>query len=55
MPFSESVTLAESLRAHGVEFEQLVSPDEVHSFLRHARWLDAFRAAAGFLDRKLKK
>jgi dipeptidyl aminopeptidase/acylaminoacyl peptidase len=30
-----------------------VFPDEVHSFLLHSRWLDAFRAAADFLDRRL--
>jgi len=28
--------------------EQLVFPDEVHSFLRHASWLRAYRAAAEF-------
>ena len=54
VPFSESVTLAAALRAQGVEFEQLVFPDEVHDFLRHARWLEAYRAAADFFDRKLK-
>jgi dipeptidyl aminopeptidase/acylaminoacyl peptidase len=54
VPFSESVTLAEALRKQDVEFEQLVFPDEVHTFLRHARWVQAFRAAASFLDRKLK-
>jgi dipeptidyl aminopeptidase/acylaminoacyl peptidase len=55
VPFSESVALAEALRKQGVEFEQVVFPDEIHGFLRHARWVEAFRAAAGFLDRKLKR
>jgi len=54
VPFSESVTLAEALRKQGVQFEQLVFPDEVHSFLRHERWLEVFRAASGFFDRHLK-
>jgi dipeptidyl aminopeptidase/acylaminoacyl peptidase len=53
VPFSESVDLAESLRDHGVEFEQLVFPDEVHGFLLHENWLAAFRASADFLMRKL--
>jgi dipeptidyl aminopeptidase/acylaminoacyl peptidase len=52
--FRQTVELAEALRKQGVEFEQLVFPDEVHGFLTHSRWLEAFRAAADFLDRKLK-
>lgn len=55
VPFSESITLAEALRQQGVEFEQLVFPDEVHGFLLHARWLEAYRAAAGFFERRLGK
>ena len=54
VPFSESVSIAAALRKQGVEFEQLVFPDEIHGFLHHARWLEAFRAAADFLDRRLK-
>jgi dipeptidyl aminopeptidase/acylaminoacyl peptidase len=52
--FRQTVELAEALRKQGVEFEQIVFPDEVHAFLTHAHWLEAFRAAADFLDRKLK-
>ena len=33
VPFSETVTLAEELRKRGVEFEQLIFPDEIHGFL----------------------
>ena len=51
--FRQTVALAEALRKQGVEFEQLVFPDEVHGFLTHSRWRDAFRAAAEFLTRKL--
>jgi dipeptidyl aminopeptidase/acylaminoacyl peptidase len=53
VPFSESVDLAESLRDRGVEFEQLIFPDEVHGFLLHRNWLAAYRAAADFFDRHL--
>jgi dipeptidyl aminopeptidase/acylaminoacyl peptidase len=52
--FVETVTLVEALRRRGVEVEQLVFPDEVHSFLRHANWLAAYRATADFFERKLK-
>ena len=54
VPFGESVALAAALRRQGVEFEQLVFPDEVHGFLRHSRWLEVFRAAGDFLNRRLK-
>lgn len=52
--FAETVTLVEALRKRGVEVEQLVFPDEVHSFLRHANWLSAYRAAADFFQRRLR-
>lgn len=55
VPFSETVDLAEALRDQGVYFEQLVFPDEVHGFLLHQHWLEAYRAAADFLDRKLRR
>lgn len=54
VPFSESVTLAEALRKQGVEVEHLVFPDEVHGFLRYDRWLQLFRTAADFIDRRVK-
>jgi len=54
VPFSETVHLVEALRNQGVEFEQLVFPDEIHDFLTHEDWLRAYRASADFLDRHLK-
>lgn len=51
--FAETVELAEELRERKVDVEILVFPDEVHSFLLHSSWLEAFRAAADFFDRKL--
>ncbi len=55
VPFSETVRLAEALRKQGVEFEQLIFPDEVHDFLTHRRWIEAYRAAADFLERHLNR
>ena len=49
----DSVTLVEALRERGVEVEQLVFPDEVHGFLTHRRWLEAYRATADVFRRKL--
>jgi dipeptidyl aminopeptidase/acylaminoacyl peptidase len=51
--FGETVALANALRQQGVYFEQLILPDEIHSFLRHASWLRSYSAAADFLRRKL--
>jgi dipeptidyl aminopeptidase/acylaminoacyl peptidase len=51
--FSESVRLAEALRARGVDYSELVFPDEIHGFLRHASFVKAYTATAKFLDAKL--
>jgi dipeptidyl aminopeptidase/acylaminoacyl peptidase len=53
VPFSESVDLAEALAKQGIDYEELVFPDDVHDFLLHKNWLAAFEASADFLDRKL--
>ncbi len=55
VPFSETVDIAEALRRNNVYFEQLIFPDEVHGFLKHKNWVDAFEATADFFDRFLKK
>ena len=55
VPFSESVDLAESLRKQNVYFEQLVFPDEVHGFLLHRNWVQAYKATADFFKRMMEK
>ena len=55
VPFSETVDLVESLSRRGVEYEQLVFPDEVHGFLLHKSWVAAFEATLSFFERKLKQ
>jgi dipeptidyl aminopeptidase/acylaminoacyl peptidase len=52
--FNQTVELVRRLRERGIEFEELVFPDEVHDFLRHQDWLRAYRAASDFFDRHLK-
>ncbi|HEX8184280.1 MAG TPA: prolyl oligopeptidase family serine peptidase [Blastocatellia bacterium] len=52
--FNQTVELVRRLRERGVEFEELVFPDDVHDFLRHENWLRAYRAAVDFFDRRLK-
>jgi len=53
--FSQTVELARKLRDRGVEFEELVLPDEIHDFLRHESWLRVYHAAADFLERRLRE
>jgi acetyl esterase/lipase len=50
--FHQTVDLAQRLKAHGVPFEEIVLPDEIHDFLRHASWMRADSATADFFDRK---
>ncbi len=54
VPFTEMVHMVEALRQQGVEFQQLVFPDEIHDFLTHWRWLQAYHAASNFFDVHLK-
>jgi dipeptidyl aminopeptidase/acylaminoacyl peptidase len=51
--FGETITMVNALRRQGVYFEQLIIPDEIHGFLRHASWLRGYKAAADFFGRKL--
>jgi dipeptidyl aminopeptidase/acylaminoacyl peptidase len=51
--FIETLTLIQRLRAQHVPVEQLVFPDEIHSFLRHDSWMRAFDGAIDFLERRV--
>ncbi len=53
VPFGESVDLADALRKQGVQFKELIFPDEIHDFLLHRSWVGAYAAAAEFFDRHL--
>ena len=53
VPFRETVDLAQKLRRQGVDIEFLVFPDEVHGFLLHESWVEAYEAAAKFFEQKL--
>jgi dipeptidyl aminopeptidase/acylaminoacyl peptidase len=53
--FSQTVDLVRRLRERGVEFEQIVFPDDVHDFLLHERWLKIYHAASDFFDKRLKR
>lgn len=53
--FTETVRLAEMLRKRNVYFEQLIFPDEVHSFLLHRNWVKAYEASFEFINRQFNK
>ena len=55
VPFSQTVDLAQRLRAQHVPFEQLVFPDEIHDFLMWKTWMRAYAATADFFERVLIK
>jgi dipeptidyl aminopeptidase/acylaminoacyl peptidase len=52
--FQQTEILADALRVRHVPFEELIFPNEIHDFLRHEHWLEAYRATADFFARKLK-
>jgi dipeptidyl aminopeptidase/acylaminoacyl peptidase len=54
VPFSETKWLVEKFDAMEVDYELLVFPDDVHSFLLYRNWVRAYEATADFFDRKLK-
>jgi dipeptidyl aminopeptidase/acylaminoacyl peptidase len=41
------------LRKQGVDYEELVFPNEIHDFLLHKTWLAAYSAAFDFFQRRL--
>jgi dipeptidyl aminopeptidase/acylaminoacyl peptidase len=53
--FAESVRIIEKLRERNVYTEQLVLPDEVHSFLLHKSWVKVYEATYDFIHRMLHR
>lgn len=52
--FSQTVKLVEALRKQHVDFEELIIPNEIHDFLMHRHWVEAYNATADFFGRKLR-
>lgn len=52
--FEQMEEMVALLRRQGVQFEQIVFPDEVHDFLMWRSWIRAYKAEADYFDRKLK-
>ena len=53
--FKQTVDLVQRLREQHVPFEQIIFPDEIHSFLLWRSWIKAYSATADFFERTLKR
>jgi dipeptidyl aminopeptidase/acylaminoacyl peptidase len=53
VPFQQTIDLARRLEAQNLPYEEIVIPNEIHGFLRHASWLRVDEATASFLARTL--
>jgi dipeptidyl aminopeptidase/acylaminoacyl peptidase len=53
VPFQQTIDLARRLEARNLPYEELVIPNEIHGFLRHATWVRVDEATASFLARNL--
>ena len=51
--FLQMEDIVPRLKKHGVPFEEMVIPNEIHGFLRHASWMKADTATVDFLQRTL--
>jgi dipeptidyl-peptidase 4 len=49
--FAQTVGLVSLLRAHNVEYELLVQPDDVHDSLLHSRWIELLTRSEQFLKK----
>ena len=53
VPFEQTVDLLQRLEKQKIAYEQLVLPNEIHDFLRHASWLRVDEATARFFTEQL--
>jgi dipeptidyl aminopeptidase/acylaminoacyl peptidase len=52
--FGQTVDLARRLTAKGIEFEELVIPDDTHHWMRHANAVKVDSATAAYFEKKLR-
>jgi dipeptidyl aminopeptidase/acylaminoacyl peptidase len=51
---AQTVDLVRRLEAKGVDYEEMLIPDEIHGFLTERTWIRVNHAVADYLERKLK-
>ena len=52
--FQQTIDLSRRLDARHLYYEELVIPNDIHGFLRHASWDEADKAGAAFLTKELQ-
>ena len=55
VPFNQTVDLVQRLKKQGVEYEEIIYPDEIHDLLLWKDWVNSYKAAGRFFDLKLKE
>lgn len=53
--FAQTVGLVQLLRAHDIEHELIVIPDDVHESLLHSRWIHTWNRMGDFLRRHVRE
>jgi len=54
VPFTQTTDLAQRLKKQGVEYEEIIYPDEIHDLLLWKDWVNSYKQAGRFFDQKLK-
>lgn len=54
VPFNQTVDLVQRLKKQGVEYEEIIYPDEIHDLLLWKDWVNSYKEAGRFFDQKLK-
>jgi dipeptidyl aminopeptidase/acylaminoacyl peptidase len=52
--FNQDTDLAQRLKKQGVEYQEIIYPDEIHDMLLWRHWVNAYDAGEKFFDAKLK-
>jgi dipeptidyl aminopeptidase/acylaminoacyl peptidase len=50
VPSQQATELIEGLRAHDIDHDEIMIPNEIHDLTRHASWLLLFNAADAYFD-----
>jgi dipeptidyl aminopeptidase/acylaminoacyl peptidase len=55
VPFSQSAELIEALRAHHIDHDEMILPNEIHNLSRYASWMRFYEAADLYFERHLEE
>lgn len=55
VPFSQSAELIEALRAHHIDHDEMILPNEIHNLSRYASWMRFYQAADLYFERHLEQ